>query len=360
MIRRAIRKVVKGEDLSEVEMAGTMEQLLSGAATPAQIGALITALRIKGETVDEIVGAARVIRSKVPKVRLGNPAVNIDRDEINVDEETILHTRREGENGTTTFNVSTATAFVVAAAGVKVAKYGYRAASTQCGSADVLRSLGVKLDINHSNVESCISEMDIGFLYAPFYQGAMRYVAAPRTETGLRSIFNLVGPLTNPGRSKSQVLGVYSPDLTEKMARVLDRLGAKDAFVVFGEGTFDEISICGPTRVSRLKEGEIHTYEMTPEEYGLQRAGHEAIRGGNAPENARIVRAILGGEKGPRRDMVLLNAAAAFVAAGLEPDLLSGIARAAESIDSGRAEGKLEAVIAFTRQCGSFVRRELH
>jgi anthranilate phosphoribosyltransferase len=359
MIRESLRKVVNGENLTEEEMQGGMDDILEGRASPAQIGAFVTALRMKGETVDEIVGGAQAMRAKVKKFRLNNHAVNIDRDEINVEEETILDTCGTG-GGTHTFNVSTVTAFVAAAAGVKVAKHGHRAVSSQCGSADVLRSLGVKLDINHSNVEQCIRELGIGFLYAPLYQGAMKYTAGPRMEIGLRTIFNLLGPLSNPAGASAQVLGVYEPELTEKMATVLKRLETREAFVVYGEGTFDEISICGPTRVSRLKGDRIETYEMTPEDCGFQRAEPEAIRGGNARENARIVREILGGEKGPRRDMVLLNTAAAFVAAGLDPDLTQGIQRGEEAIDSGRAGQKLDALIAFTGQCGPFVRKELH
>jgi anthranilate phosphoribosyltransferase len=359
MIKEAIAKVVKGDDLTEKEMEGAMEEMMTGKATPAQIASFITALRIKGETVDEITGAARVMRAKAKKIQLNNHLVSIDRDEINVEDETILDTCGTGGDGTNTFNVSTATAFVAAGAGVKVAKHGNRAVSSLCGSADVLKNLGVKLDINHSNVERCIREIGIGFLYAPLFHGAMKYAAGPRQEIGLRTIFNLLGPLTNPAGASAQVLGVYSPDLTEKMAHVLGRLGTKEAFVVCGEGTFDEISICGPTRVSHLKDCNVKTFEMTPEEYGFKRAVPESIRGGNARENARIIRDILDGEKGPKRDMVLLNAGAAFVAAGLDGDFNEGIERAKDSIDSGRAREKLDSLINFTQQCGVFVRKEL-
>jgi anthranilate phosphoribosyltransferase len=314
---------------------------------------------MKGETVDEIAGAARVMRAKAMKVHLNNHTVNIDRDEINIEDETILDTCGTGGDGTNTFNVSTATAFVAAGAGVKVAKHGNRAVSSLCGSADVLSSLGVKMDINHSNVERCIQEVGIGFLYAPLYHGAMKYAAAPRQEIGLRTIFNLLGPLTNPAGATAQVLGVYDPELTEKMARVLGRLGTSEAFVVCGEGTFDEISICGPTRVSHLKEGEVRTFNMTPEEYGLERAVPLDIKGGSARENAVIIRDVLDGRKGPKRDMVLLNAAAAFVAAGLDGEFREGIVRAEDSIDSGLARGKLDSLIDFTQQCGAFVRKEL-
>jgi anthranilate phosphoribosyltransferase len=359
MIKEAIAKVVKGNDLTEQEMGAAMEEVMTGKATPAQIGSFITALRIKGETVDEIVGAAKVMRAKDERIHVNNRAVNIDRDEINVEEETILDTCGTGGDGTNTFNVSTATAFVAAGAGVKVAKHGNRAISSRCGSADVLVNLGVKLDINRSSVERCIREVGIGFLYSPLFHGAMKYAAGPRQEVGLRTIFNLLGPLTNPAGVTAQVLGVYSQDLTEKMAHALKRLGTKEAFVVCGEGTFDEISICGPTRVSHLKDGEVNTFEMTPEEYGFKRADPEAIRGGNARQNARIISDILDSEKGPKRDIVLLNAAAAFVAAGLDQDFKGGIKRAQNSIDSGCAKEKLYSLIHFTQQCIPFIRKEL-
>lgn len=359
MIKEAIAKVVTGDDLKEQDMEVVMEEVMTGKATPAQIGSFITALRIKGETVDEITGAAKVMRSKAMKVRLNNHMVNIDRDEINVEDETILDTCGTGGDGTNTFNVSTATAFVAAGAGVRVAKHGNRAVSSRCGSADVLENLGVRLDINHSSVESCIREVGIGFLYAPLFHGAMKYAAGPRREIGLRTIFNLLGPLTNPAGATAQVLGVYAPDLTEKIANVLGRLGTREAFVVCGEGTFDEISICGPTRVSHLKDGTVSTFTMTPEEYGFKRAAPEAIKGGNARENAHIILEILDGEKGPKRDMVLLNAAAAFVAAGLDADFKEGIERAKDSIDSGQAREKLDSLVSFTQQCRAFVRTEL-
>ncbi|MFH1350413.1 MAG: anthranilate phosphoribosyltransferase [Pseudomonadota bacterium] len=360
MIKEAIAKVVNRDNLSEKEMMAAMDEIMTGKATPAQIGSFITALRMKGETVDEITGAAKVMRAKAKKINLKNHSVNVDRDEINVEDETILDTCGTGGDGTNTFNVSTAMAFVAAGAGVKVAKHGNRAVSSKCGSADVLTHLGVKLDINVANVERCIQEVGIGFLYAPLYHGAMKFAAGPRQELGLRTIFNLLGPLTNPAGATAQVLGVYSPDLTEKMAMVLGRLGTKEAFVVCGEGTFDEISICGPTRVSHLKEGNVTTVVMRPEDYGFTRVGPEAIKGGNASENARIIREILNGENGPKRDMVLFNAAAAFVAAGLDDDFHKGIERAKDSIDSGRAREKLDKLVAFTQQCNDLVRKELH
>jgi anthranilate phosphoribosyltransferase len=359
MIKQAIAKVVNGNDLAEEEMKSVMEIILSGMATPAQVASFITALRIKGETVDEITGAVKVIRAKTRKIHPASPLINIDRDEINVEEETILNTHGNGATGTHIFNVSTATAFVVAGGGLNVAKYGNWALSRHCGSADVLISLGVNLDINFADVERCIQDVGIGFLYAPLFHGAIKAAAVPRQEVGLRSIFNLMEPLTNPAGATAQVLGVYDTDLTEKMARVLQRLGTRQAFVVCGEETFDEISICGTTRVSELKNGKIKTFEMTPEEHGFKRATPEKIRGGDAQENADIIRKILAREKGPQRDVVLLNAAAAFVSTGLDGNFKEGIERAKESIDSGRAKGKLDSLVDFTRQCDFFIRRVL-
>jgi anthranilate phosphoribosyltransferase len=348
MIQGAIGKVVNREDLSQAEMEAVMNEIMSGEATPAQIGAFITALRMKGETVDEIVGAARVMREKATKIKVSDASLSLDRDDINVDAETILDTCGTGGDSTNTFNVSTATALVAAGGGIKVAKHGNRAVSSKCGSADVLENLGVKLDISPLQVERCIREIGLGFLFAPLFHGAMKYAAGPRKEIGLRTIFNVLGPLTNPAGATAQVLGVYSPELTEKLAQVLGKLGSKEAFVVCGEGTFDEISICSPTRISHLKGGEVHSYQITPEEFGFQRAPLDSIKGGDALENARIIRDILDGQEGARRDMVLFNTAAAFVTSGLDQDLKAGIKRAREVIDSGKAKMKLEQLIAFT------------
>lgn len=359
MIKQLIAKVVHGEDLTEDEMAAAMDEIMTGTATAAQIGAFITALRLKGETVDEITGAARTMRAKATKININNHAVNIDRDEINIEDETILDIVGTGGDGTRTFNVSTTTAFVAAGGGIKVAKHGNRAVSSLCGSADVLESLNVNLDLTSTDVENCIKEIGIGFLYAPLFHGAMKYAAGPRREIGIRSIFNLLGPVTNPAGASAQVLGVYEAQLTEKIAQVLKRLGTREAFVVCGEGTYDEISICGPTRVSHLKNNEVRTFQMTPEDYGLKRADCEDIVGGNARQNADIVRSILNGDKGPRRDMVLLNAAAAFVAAGVGGDFSEGIRMATDSIDSGKARQKLDNLIEFTQQCAPYIRKVL-
>ena len=337
MIKEAIATVVRGDDLTEGEMMEAMEEIMEGRATPSQIGSFITALRMKGEIVDEITGAAKVMRAKAEKIELKD----------HPEDETILDTCGTGGDSANTFNVSTATAFVAAGGGVKVAKHGNRSVSSQCGSADVLERLGLKLDILPSDVERCIREVGIGFLFAPLFHGAMKYAAGPRREIGLRTIFNVLGPLTNPAGATAQLLGVYDLGLTEKMANVLGKLGTKEAFVVCGEGRFDEISICGTSKVSHLRDGDVTTFEMTPEEYGFKRATPDAINGGDASENARIILDILEGEHGPKRDIVLLNAGAAFVAAGLDNDLKAGIERAKESIDSGKAKEKLDSLINF-------------
>jgi len=325
MIKEAIAKVVNGQDLTEAEMVSVMNEIMTGETTSSQIGAFLTALRMKGETVSEITGAAKVMREKAGKIDVNNHLVNIDRDEINAEDETLLDIVGTGGDGTRTFNVSTTTAFVAAGAGLRVAKHGNRAVSSLCGSADVLENLGVNLDINHADVERCVNEVGIGFLYAPSFHGAMKYAAKPRREIGLRTVFNLLGPLTNPAGANVQVLGVYSPDLTEMMASVLGNLGTREAFVVCGEGTYDEISICGKTRITHLKNGNLNTFEMAPETYGFNRADAKDIQGGNAKRNAEIVRSILHGEKGPKREMVLLNAASAYVASGLDADFHKGL-----------------------------------
>jgi anthranilate phosphoribosyltransferase len=356
MIKQAITKAINRENLSEPEMQSTMEEMLTGTVPPELVGSFLTALRMKGETVEEITAAARVARSRSRRIDVSNHLVNLDREEINIDDETILDTCGTGGDGTNTFNISTATALVAAGAGVCVAKHGSRCVSSACGSADVLEQLGVNLDMPPTAVETCIREIGIGFLYEPLFSTAMARIAEVRRQLGFRTLFNLLGPLTNPAGASIQVLGVYDPGLTEKMAGVLKHLGAREAFVFCGEGTLDEISICGPTRMSHLKNNAIRTFEVTPETFGLPRATAADIRGGGARENARIIRELLEGAKGPRRDVVLVNAAAAFVAAGLDSDFQAGIRRAAQSIDSGQAGQKLEALIGFSRSCLQSVR----
>jgi anthranilate phosphoribosyltransferase len=352
MIQEAIAKVVDRVDLTEAEMMKTMELITEGRATQAQIGALLIGLRMKGETTEEIAGAARVMRLKSTKIPVGNHSVSLDRDEINVDEETIADTCGTGGDGTRTFNVSTTTAFVVAGAGVKVAKHGNRSVSSKCGSADVVEALGVRLDLTPDEVGECIDRVGIGFLYAPLLHGAMRHVVGPRREIGLRTIFNLLGPLTNPAGATVQVLGVYREDLTDTMAKVLRSLGCRSAFVVFGDGSYDEISITGPTKISRLSGDQIETFTICPEDLGLPSAEAEAIRGGDAERNACIVRSVLEGAPGAPRDMVLLNAGAALAAAGKAPGFRDGVEMAAESIDSGMALAKLNGLAALASRLG--------
>ncbi len=339
MIRELIAKVVDKADLSELEMETAMDEIMSGEATPAQIGSFITALRLKGETVDEITGAARVMRKKATKVHVMP---------LNAKQGIVLDVVGTGGDGAKTFNVSTATAFVAAGAGITVAKHGNRAVFSKCGAADVLENLGVNLNISSSDVEKCINEIGIGFLFAPAFHGAMKYAAGPRKEIGIRSVFNLLGPLTNPAGATVLLLGVYDMGLTEKIAMVLSKLATREAFVVCGEGNMDEISTCGFTKISHVKDGDVKTFEITPEEVNLKRASIKDIEGGDTTENARIIRDILDGKQGPKRDMVLINASAAFVAAGYAKDFNEGIELGEEIIDSGRAKEKLEELIMFT------------
>jgi anthranilate phosphoribosyltransferase len=352
MFKEFIRKLVERQNLSEGEMVDAMEAIMGGEATHAQMGSFLTALRMKGETVDEITGAARVMREHATPIRLRKPdaAVSIDRDEINVEQETIVDTCGTGGSGTNTFNISTTTAFVLAGAGVRVAKHGNRAVSSRCGSADVLEALGVTLDVTPEVVEECLAEIGIGFLYAPLLHSAMRHVAPVRRETGIRTIFNILGPLSNPAGASRQVLGVYRGELTGVMAQVLGRLGSRRALVVYGSDGTDEITITGPTHVAELKDGEVREYDISPEDFGIASASRESIRGGDAQENARIVRSVLQGERGPRRDVVLLNAGAALAVAEVASDVAGGLRLAAESIDSGRALQKLERLVEFTNR----------
>ncbi|UCG81072.1 MAG: anthranilate phosphoribosyltransferase [Desulfobacterales bacterium] len=353
MLKQAIQKVVNRSNLTEQEMEAAMDVIMSGQGTPAQIGAFITALRLKGETVEEITGAARVMRRKATRIQADNTIVNVDRDEINLDLETIVDTCGTGGDGTNTFNVSTTTAFVVAGCGLRVAKHGNRSVSSLCGSADVIESLGVNLDVPPAVVEKCLNEVGIGFLYAPALHGAMKYAIGPRREIGIRSIFNILGPLTNPAGANVQVLGVYDKGLTPVLAEVLHNLGSRSAFVVYGEGSLDEISIIGKTQLSELKNGQVTTYSIQPEDFGLPRADLADIRGGNAQKNAGIVLSVLQGEHGARRDMVLLNAGAALVAAGRAADFREGITQAGEAIDTGRAMEKLEGMKVITNEYAS-------
>lgn len=348
MIKKAIARVVEREDLSEGEMIDVMDQIMSGEATPAQIAAFITALRMKGETVAEITGAARVMRDKVTRIRVGRNVLDIDRDDINVDQETILDTCGTGGSGTSTFNVSTTVAFVVSACGVKVAKHGNRSVSSSCGSADVLEALGVNLDVTPETVERCINEINIGFLFAPALHGAMKYAIGPRKEIGIRTIFNILGPLTNPAGASCQVLGVYREELVETMAHVLKNLGCRRGFVVHGMDGMDEITLTSETLVAEVAPDGVVVKTFRPEELGFTRCGMVDLRGGDAAGNAAIVRSILTGASGPKRDIVLLNAAFSLVAAGKTAALNEGVALAAGAIESGRAMKQLEKLVAMT------------
>lgn len=347
MIKEAIAKLVERQDLNELEMIDAMQQIMGGEATPAQIGAFVIALRMKGETIPEIVGAARVMRAHATPIQVG-AVVDIDRDEINIDRETILDTCGTGGSGTRSFNISTTVALVVAACGAKVAKHGNRSVSSSCGSADVLEKLGVKLDIAPELVADCIKEIGVGFLFAPALHGAMKYAIGPRREIGVRTIFNLLGPLTNPAGANRQVLGVYREDLVEPMARVLLSLGCRRGFVVHGEDRMDEITLTGPTLVAAISGDTVEMQKIEPEQFGLKRCQLGDLQGGDAQRNADIVKAVLAGEPGPKRDVVLLNSAYALVAAGLAADVDAGIEMAAAALDDGRAAATLEALIRMT------------
>ncbi len=341
-IKEAIAKVIIRENLSEAEMIDVMNQVMSGEASPAQIGSFITALRMKSETVEEITGAVRVMREKATTIESG---VNTAAGDVLVD------TCGTGGDGSGTFNVSTTTAFVVAGAGIPVAKHGNRSVSSNCGSADVLEALGVKLDISPEKIGNCIQEIGIGFLFAPALHGAMKHAIGPRKEMGVRTIFNILGPLTNPASANVQVLGVFNGDLTEPMAHVLKKLGSKRALVVHGEGNLDELTVTGKTKITELNDGEISTYSISPEQLGLNLATLEELAGGSsAAESASLLLAVLGGEMGAKRDMVLLNSGAALMAAGLCEDLQSGISKAAEIIDSRAALTKFEQLVTLTNQ----------
>lgn len=328
MIRETIQKVVDGQDLTERETVDTMNEIMSGEATPAQVAAFITALRIKGETIEEITGAARVMREKSTKIHTKHPFV--------------IDTCGTGGDGAHTFNISTTSAFVVAGTGIPVAKHGNRAASSQSGGADVLKALGVNIEIGPEQVGACINDVGIGFLFAVTLHGAMRYAIGPRQEIGIRTIFNALGPLTNPAGAQAQVLGVYTPALTEPLAHVLKNFGTHRAFVVHGGDGLDEITTTTTTQVSELVGGAVNTYTLDPTELGIPTAQPSDLKGGAPEENAEMTLSVLRGEKGPKRDIVLLNAAAAIVAGGKAEDITAGLAAAAESIDSGRALEKLE------------------
>ncbi len=338
MIKEAIEALVSGRSLSFEQAAGVMEELMSGEATPAQFAAFATALRIKGETVDEIAGLASVMRAKAVPVKVTPPVVD---------------TCGTGGDDSGSFNVSTAAALVVAGAGLKVAKHGNRAMSSHCGSADVLEALGVKIDLGAEAVAECMETVGIGFMFAQVFHPAMKHVAAPRREIGIRTVFNILGPLTNPARAESQVIGVPSRELGNKIASVLHLLDTKHSLVVHSLDGMDEISIAGRSLVWEVNEtGVLPVKEVSPHHFGFNEANLAEIKGGTPEENAGIVRRILSGEKGPRRDVVVMNAAAALVAGNRVSDLKEGARIAEEAIDSGRALEKLDGLARLSHSLG--------
>jgi anthranilate phosphoribosyltransferase len=336
--RDHLSAIIAGDNLNQSQMHQMMNTILSGEVTDAQIGAFMAALAAKGETFAELAGAAQAMRKKALRIQ--------------ATASTVVDTCGTGGDGTHSFNISTTTAFVVAGCGVTVAKHGNRSVSSRCGSADLLESLGVRLETEPEIVEEAITTIGIGFLFAPLYHSAMRHAAGPRREIGLRSIFNMLGPLTNPAGANCQLLGVYAPQLTEMFADALKLLGSKRAIIVHGHDGLDEISVCAPTRVSELKDGRIGTFDLLPEQFFGDLADPASMQGGDPVENADITRRILSGEKGPRRNVVVLNAAAALVAADKAANFHEGIKQAEAAIDTGAATDKLEQLVEYTRKNG--------
>ncbi len=331
MIKEAIDSLVSGRSLTFEQAAGVMEEIMSGEATPAQFGALVTALRIKGETVDEIAGLASVMRAKAIPVLATPPVVD---------------TCGTGGDNSATFNISTAVAFVTAGAGLKVAKHGNRAMSSHCGSADVLEALGIKIDLGAEAVAECLERVGIGFMFAPVFHPAMKYATAPRREIGIRTVFNILGPLTNPARAESQIIGVPSRELGSKIASALHRLGTKHSLVLHGIDGMDEISISGKSLIWEVNQYEASSpYQVSPQDFGFNEASLAEIKGGTPKENAEMLRRILGGERSPRRDVVVMNAAAALVAGDQASDLKEGARLGEEVIDSGQALEKLDGLV---------------
>lgn len=336
MIREGLDALVnQRRDLSEDEAAAAMTEIMEGTATPAQIGAFLTALRLKGETVAEIAGMGRVMRQHALRVQYHGP---------------LIDTCGTGGDGAGTFNVSTAAAFVAAAADINVAKHGNRAASSACGSADVLEALGARIELTPEQVVTCINETGIGFMFAPAFHPAMRHAGGPRRELGFRTVFNILGPLTNPAGAEAQVLGVPSADLVEKMAAALRRLGTKHALVVHSDDELDELSISAATLICEVDATGTRTYRVTPEEVGLERAPRAAVLGSDPQHNAKMMRAVLGGADGPILDYTLLNAAAAFVVGGVATNLSDGVRRARETVKSGAPLKVLERFVRVTQR----------
>jgi anthranilate phosphoribosyltransferase len=351
MILDALHRIANhAQSLDRTEAREVMSEVLAGKCTDAQIAALLIALRMKGETVEEIVGFAEAIRAAAAPLPIrGADALAVSgtgRDALA--EESLVDTSGTGGDASGTFNISTATALVTAGAGVRVAKHGNRSISSKCGSADVVEALGINIQLSPERAAQCLREVGICFLYAPNLHPAMKQVQAVRRELRMRTMFNLLGPLTNPAHANGQVVGVYSLDLVEKLAEALSMLGLHRALVVHGLDGLDEITITGTTRVAEARDGSVRSYEVEPEEFGMTRAALHEISGGDAPENAAIIRAILAGEKSPRRDIILLNAAAALVAAGKADRIGEAVPLASRSIDSGAARAKLDALSTFT------------
>jgi len=344
-ITEGISKVVEGQHLDRSEAESLMDEIMNGKATDAQIASFLTALRMKCETVDELIGFAKVIRAKASPIR-----TRFSEASPGTDREVLVDTCGTGGDAKGTFNISTAVAFVVAGAGIRVAKHGNRSVSSICGSADVIEALGISLDLTADDIAQCIEEAGIGFLYAPLLHDAMRYVVHARREMKIRTVFNLLGPICNPARANAQVLGVYNEDLTEIMAQVLCELGTERAFVVHGSDGLDEITIGGESKISEVRNGEVRTYYVTPEDFGIERAPISEILGGDAIQNAEIIREILSGGGGTKRDIVLLNAAAGLVAGSRAENLPEGIQVARESIDSGKAATCLQKLIKVTQE----------
>ncbi len=357
MINEAIGKVVLKVDLTEGEMGEVMKEITMKTVSPSEIASFVTALRMKGETPEEITAAAKVIKDKASTINVGDDLVCLDREEITVERETILSTTKGVTAGTTIFNISTATALVVAGGGLKVAKYGRKSASPLCGCADVIEALGINLDMTATQLERCIKEVGICFLYEPLVQKGMEHIIAIRKKIGIRTIFNLLDPLINPAGASRQVLGVYESSLTETMATVLKNLGIKRAFVVHGKDTLDEISITGETKITEFKDGGMKSSFIKPEDFGMKRGKLAEIKGGTREQNAEIILEILKGKRGPKRDITVLNAAAAFVIAGRGKDFNEGVELANQSIDSGKALNTLERLIEFTNAEHRYVRK---
>lgn len=336
MIQEAIKKLIVGNNLLEQEAIDSMNMIMEGNATPAQIGSFITALRIKGETVEEITGCAKVMRDKA------------DRFESQLDY--FIDIVGTGGDGSNSFNISTASAIVTAAAGIPVAKHGNRSVSSLTGSADVLEALGVNIMLTSEQAKKCLEDINICFMFAPVFHKSMKYAAGPRKELGIRTIFNVLGPLTNPAGAKGQVMGVFDCKLTETMARVLLKLGTERAMVVHGMDGMDEITITTSTLVSEVKDGKVLSYEIKPEDFGIKACSKSDLKGGDAKVNSDIIVSIFNGEKGPKRDIVLLNSAAALYVGKKVHSLKDGIELAGELIDTGKASKKLEQLVSYTTE----------